>query len=95
MALEEARFRQALRIRTTHEGHPLALRAAHKIIQRGIMAGQTQRDHTNLQRTARLLPAINRLDLYLPRYNEGSRLSPIENTPKEDAAKQFKEWFAS
>ena len=58
IALDEARYNYAYRLRTVHKGHPLVSRIEPKIIQRGRKAGQAQRPYTNLQLIASLLPDI-------------------------------------
>lgn len=93
IALEEARYRFALRLQTVNGTHPLATRAATQVIQRGKAAGQPYTLHTNIQQSARILPSIRRPVLYAPRYEPGSRRHPTGNRTKEKAAEEFKAWF--
>jgi hypothetical protein len=47
---------------------------------------------TKLQRAALELPEVDRPDLAIPRYPEGSRTQPTENLSKKRAADAFREW---
>ncbi|KAK8096411.1 uncharacterized protein PG998_014279 [Apiospora kogelbergensis] len=93
VALEDARLRFAVRLRTVHEGHPLAARAEPKIIQRGKRAKQVRTPRSNLQHTALLLPYTPRTVLYAPRYKTGSRRNPTGGQKKDAATEAFKAWF--
>jgi len=93
IALEEARRRYAVRLRTIHADHPLANRQTPIINTVGPRKGLTQRLHTNIQFTASLVQEIQRPILYAPRYKKGSRLEPTRGVPKEKAAEEFTTWF--
>lgn len=93
LALEEARYRLAVRLRTIHEGHPLALRSQRTVAQRGRTVGQPTKICSNIQLTLGLLPEVERVTLYPPRYGAGSRDNPTRGLSKEEATTEFNDWF--
>lgn len=92
LALEEARLRFALRLQKVDEQHPLVRRMLAPMIARGRGAGSRMRPVTKVQRAALELPEVDRPDLAIPRYPEGSRAHPTEKVSKKRAAEAFKEW---
>lgn len=93
VALEEAKLRFALRLRTVDDRHPLTARTVTPIIPRGRGAG-TQRPKTKVQRIGALLPEVPRPILAPPHYSPGCREDPTGGLSKEEAAKAFKDWWA-
>lgn len=88
VALEEARARFAVRIRTIDAEHPLAKRAPPKEKRRA-----NWRAITRLQAAGDLLPIIPRLELRAPHFSPGCRRDPTEGLDKIEAAKRFKDWW--
>ena len=93
VALEEAKLRHALRLRTVDENHPLAPRTRVPPIGRGRGAGNLQRPRTKVQRLAQLLPEVPRPILAPPHYSPGCRTDPTEGQGKAKAAAAFKKWW--
>lgn len=94
LALEEARLRLALRLRTADETHPLVRRMEVPTATRGRSAGERLRAATKLQRAATLLPATDRTEIEVPSYPEGSRTHPTgePRRSKKEAADEFRDW---
>ncbi|CCE32636.1 uncharacterized protein CPUR_06498 [Claviceps purpurea 20.1] len=86
MALEEIRLRFSVRLRKSDHSHPLASRVDAPVLLRR---------KTRLQRTAALLPKVERLIHTHRRYPPGSTLDPTGGLSKEAAATEFEAWYAS
>jgi hypothetical protein len=95
VALEEARWRLALRLQTTDRQHPLTHRAVIPHNRSGTKTGERQQPRTKIQRLGLLLPAIPRPALIAPHFSQGCRTDPTLGVEKKAAAKEFKEWWAS
>lgn len=95
VALEEARWRFALRLQTIDHQHPLTHRAIVPHNQSGTRVGERQQPRTKIQRLGLLLPAIPRPALIAPHFSQGCRTDPTLGIEKKTAAKEFKEWWAS
>jgi ribonuclease HI len=95
VALEEARWRLALRLQTIDHQHPLTRRAIVPHNQCGSRAGERQQPRTKIQRLGLLLPAIPRPALIAPHFSQGCRTDPTLGVEKKTAARDFKEWWAS
>lgn len=94
IALDQALYRFAYRLRTVDKHHPLARRTELDTISRGRGAGGQQRPTTKVQIVARLLPPVQRPCLIPPRYPTGCRMEPTGGATKEEAAKSFHTWLS-
>jgi ribonuclease HI len=90
-ALEIARLRQALRIRTVDAYHPLANRGHAPEFRRG----RETRPKTKLQVLESMLPGIERPQVTDLRYPRGSLDDPTGGIDKKTAAKHFLAWEAA
>jgi hypothetical protein len=95
VALEEAKLRFAMRLRTIDERHPLVRRITPPTNLRGRNAGAQQRLRTKVQRLGVLLPSVPRLILRPPHFTTGCRTNPTRGLDKKTAAAEFKVWWAS
>ena len=95
VALEEARWRLALRLQTTDRQHPLTHRAVIPHNRSGTKIGERQQPRTKIQRLGLLLPAIPRPALLAPHFSQGCRTDPTLGVEKKTAAREFKGWWAS
>ncbi|CCE33119.1 uncharacterized protein CPUR_07042 [Claviceps purpurea 20.1] len=86
MALEEIRLRFSVRLRKSDHSHPLASRVDAPVLLRR---------KTRLQRTAALLPKVERLIHTHRRYPPGSTLDPTGGLSKEAAATEFEAWLGT
>ena len=93
VALEDAKLRFAIHLRTVDKNHPLAQRTVLPIIRRGRGAGRPQHPKTKVQRLGSLLPEVPRLELTAPHYSKGCRRDPTEGIGKTEAAINFKQWW--
>jgi hypothetical protein len=71
VALEEAKLRFAVHLRTIDADHPLTRRTAAHVITRGVKTGEVRRVQTKVQQMASLLPEIPRATLTAPHYSAG------------------------
>ncbi|RAL63535.1 hypothetical protein DID88_003579 [Monilinia fructigena] len=84
-ALEHARIRFALRLRTLDPAHPLIRR-----LEAPLLPWQRA---TKLRRADALVPRAPRPILAQPHFSPGCRTNPTKGRTKEDAAKQFNTWW--
>lgn len=92
-ALEEARLRFALRLRTVDAQHPLACRITPPMIAKGRGTGTRQRPKTKVQFLGTLFPQVPRPELAPPHYSPGCRADPTGGVDKQTAAKDFLRWW--
>ena len=94
-ALEEAKLRFAMRLRTIDNGHPLVRRITPPMIAKGRGTGTRQRPKTKVQRLGALLPEIPRPILSPPHFSPNCGTDPTGGIDKETAAAAFKKWWAA
>ncbi|KAJ5032218.1 uncharacterized protein L3040_008827 [Drepanopeziza brunnea f. sp. 'multigermtubi'] len=92
-ALEEAKARFAMRLKTVDDKHPLVSRIPLRIRQRGRGAGTTRIPETKIQRLGTLLPDVPRPRLVPPHFTSGSRRDPADGKTKKEAAAAFEAWW--
>jgi hypothetical protein len=92
VALEEAKLRFAVHLRTIDADHPLTRRTAAHVITRGVKTREVQRVQTKVQQIAFLLPEIPRAILTAPHYSASCRADPTLSIDKKTAAKAFCKW---
>ncbi|RAL60025.1 hypothetical protein DID88_000651 [Monilinia fructigena] len=93
VALEHAKLRFALRLKTIDNQHLLVNRLKPVIRKRGRGAGSTRGPLTRIQRLGLLIPETQRSKLLRPHFSIGCRTDPTEGLTKEEAAQAFKEWW--
>nr|UTN00778.1 RNaseH domain of reverse transcriptase [Drepanopeziza brunnea f. sp. 'multigermtubi'] len=92
-ALEEAKARFAMRLKTVDDKHPLVSRIPLRIRQRGRGAGTTKIPETKIQRLGTLFPDVPRPRLVPPHFTSGSRRDPADGKTKKEAAAAFEAWW--
>ncbi|KAJ5538913.1 hypothetical protein N7494_008392 [Penicillium frequentans] len=88
-ALEDARYRFALRPQTVDEKKALACWPLPPMIPRGVGTGTCQRVKTRLQLSATLIPEVPRPVLRRPHYTPGCGAYPKGGIDKDMAASAF------
>ncbi|KAI1667284.1 hypothetical protein L13192_07993 [Pyrenophora tritici-repentis] len=89
VALEEAKLRFAVHLRTIDDKHPLTNRTTLPLVIRGRAAGNRRIPRSKVQRVAQLLPATPRNVLASPHFSDGSRQDPTQGQGKDIAAQNF------
>ncbi|KAF7572879.1 hypothetical protein PtrM4_077840 [Pyrenophora tritici-repentis] len=95
VALEEAKLRFAVHLRTIDDKHPLTNRTTLPLVIRGRAAGNRRIPRSKVQRVAQLLPATPRNVLASPHFSDGSRQDPTQGQGKDIAAQNFTIWWES
>ncbi|KAF7573981.1 hypothetical protein PtrM4_056040 [Pyrenophora tritici-repentis] len=95
VALEEAKLRFAVHLRTIDDKHPLTNRTTLPLVIRGRAAGNRRIPRSKVQRVAQLLPATPRNVLASPHFSDGSRQDPTQGQGKDIAAQNFTTWWES
>ncbi|KAI1514544.1 RVT-1 domain containing protein [Pyrenophora tritici-repentis] len=95
VALEEAKLRFAVHLRTIDDKHPLTNRTTLPLVIRGRAAGNRRIPRSKVQRVAQLLPATPRNVLASPHFSYGSRQDPTQGQGKDIAAQNFTIWWES
>ncbi|KAI1684899.1 Exo-endo-phos-2 multi-domain protein [Pyrenophora tritici-repentis] len=95
VALEEAKLRFAVHLRTIDDKHPLTNRTTLPLVIRGRAAGNRRIPRSKVQRVAQLLPATPRNVLASSHFSDGSRQDPTQGQGKDIAAQNFTIWWES
>lgn len=95
VALEEAKLRFTVHLRTIDDKHPLTNRTTLSLVIRGRAAGNRRIPRSKVQRVAQLLPATPRNVLASPHFSDGSRQDPTQGQGKDIAAQHFTTWWES
>ncbi|TGO45297.1 hypothetical protein BCON_0404g00010 [Botryotinia convoluta] len=93
VALEHAKLRFVLRLKTIDNQHLLVSRLKLVIRERGCGAGTARGPLTRIQQLGLLIPETQRPKLLCPHFSTGCRTDPTEGLTKEEAAQAFKEWW--